>query len=579
MKRAVFITLLLLTFASAADKKGKPKEDDTPKFVSRTSLILIPTVVTDKVGQNVRGLTKEDFGVLEDGEGRNISVFQEITTSTPRIRQQDEANGVYSNEITEDAAQQRFTVMIFDLLNTKFEDQFRGRRELLRFLQETLRPDEPLALMTLGPHGLTMINDFSTDPKTLAAAVQKVRAQRAPQEVTLNSDTARESIQQSVELQNRFTGADRAEFFNTSALDSRLSSFILSNIDAAEARDVRASMGVTLLAMKQVGEFFAGVPGRKTVIWVTGGMPSMHLTLSDLSYAPEIQQQFSAAWEALSRSQVVVYPMDMGGLFNPGFISPRFSGTYFRRFAMDDSVSNLERFAKLTGGKLCIHKMDISSCYQDAQADASHYYLLGYYADVSKLKPGWRKLSVKVLRDNLKVRARDGFFVDLTDRKRSVEEEIMTAIISPIDFTAIPMAVHVDPKGIQRKSQERLSPNASGKVDIKQDLNFVPFQFYVPGNAIVLDKSNNNHLDVSFAAFAKDQKGVIKGEFSKKMEADLTAENVQELLKKGVLFSGDMTLPPGRYNIRFVVRDNTTSQMGSLNVPLTLQTVETAAAK
>lgn len=37
-----------------------------------------------------------------------------------------------------------------------------------------------------------------------------------------------------------------------------------------------------------------------------------------------------------------------------------------------------------------------------------------------------------------------------------------------------------------------------------------------------------------------------------------------------------MTTPPGAYNIRFIVRDNTSAQMGSLNVSLDTDASETA---
>ena len=99
---------------------------------------------------------------------------------------------------------------------------------------------------------------------------------------------------------------------------------------------------------------------------------------------------YEAAWNALNESQVSVYPLDMGGLFNSGFVSARF-GRPIRNRRFVDTVSNLETFAKMTGGRLCEFKLNLSGCYGETQKDASDYYLVGYYADVTKGKTGWRK--------------------------------------------------------------------------------------------------------------------------------------------------------------------------------------------
>src|SRR5882724_3983103 len=68
-------------------------------------------------------------------------------------------------------------MIVLDTLNTRFEDQVRARREILKFVDETLQPDEPVSLMTIGSGGLNVLNDFTTDPSVLAAAVKKVLGQ------------------------------------------------------------------------------------------------------------------------------------------------------------------------------------------------------------------------------------------------------------------------------------------------------------------------------------------------------------------------------------------------------------------
>src|ERR1700722_10732070 len=48
---------------------------------SRTELVTVPVVVTDKKGKHLTGLKKSDFVIEEDGHKREIATFQEIITS------------------------------------------------------------------------------------------------------------------------------------------------------------------------------------------------------------------------------------------------------------------------------------------------------------------------------------------------------------------------------------------------------------------------------------------------------------------------------------------------------------------
>ncbi|MGA2357098.1 MAG: VWA domain-containing protein, partial [Terriglobales bacterium] len=63
-----------------ARPRDKDKDDKAEvKFTARSELVLIPTLVTDKSGNHITGLKKEDFTVLENGAEQKIATFEEIT--------------------------------------------------------------------------------------------------------------------------------------------------------------------------------------------------------------------------------------------------------------------------------------------------------------------------------------------------------------------------------------------------------------------------------------------------------------------------------------------------------------------
>src|SRR5271165_5028017 len=52
--------------------------NDEPKveFRSQTVLIQVPVVITDKSGNHLHGLSKEDFTLLENGKPVNVAAFE-----------------------------------------------------------------------------------------------------------------------------------------------------------------------------------------------------------------------------------------------------------------------------------------------------------------------------------------------------------------------------------------------------------------------------------------------------------------------------------------------------------------------
>src|SRR5215831_11587023 len=100
----LFVCALALNLAAA-----QQANQDVPKITSRTSLVLVPVVVT-RDGQHVSGLTKADFQVLEDGTAQKIASFEEVKAADIRAQSQKPQAGIYSNATTASDQPQRVTV-------------------------------------------------------------------------------------------------------------------------------------------------------------------------------------------------------------------------------------------------------------------------------------------------------------------------------------------------------------------------------------------------------------------------------------------------------------------------------------
>jgi VWFA-related protein len=139
----VALTSLILLRAIPKDK------DDVPdvKFTLRTELVLIPTVVTDKSGNHISGLKKEDFTVLENSAEQKITTFEEVSSTPNRFSRPDVLNE-FSNSAAADASSRRIMLVVLDFINTRFADQATAREELLKYLTQSVDEREP-TLFTL----------------------------------------------------------------------------------------------------------------------------------------------------------------------------------------------------------------------------------------------------------------------------------------------------------------------------------------------------------------------------------------------------------------------------------------------
>ncbi len=63
-------------------------------------------------------------------------------------------------------------VLLLDAANTPFKDQAYARQQMLKFVRDQYKPGQRMAIFTL-TNGLSILQDFTTDPNVLLAALQK----------------------------------------------------------------------------------------------------------------------------------------------------------------------------------------------------------------------------------------------------------------------------------------------------------------------------------------------------------------------------------------------------------------------
>jgi hypothetical protein len=211
----------------------------------------------------------------------------------------------------------------------------------------------------------------------------------------------------------------------------------------------------------------------------------------------------------------------------------------------------MRQMADMTGGQAFYNSNDGAELFRRAGEDAAQYYVLAYYTKDNS-KNGWRKLSVKVARDGVKVRARSGFFFSnaAAESEAARQAAETMAMASEINFTTLP---------IQGRWQQ-MEPVSNGRK--------VRFLLSVPPGVPYIDADNQNHLNFDFRVMVFDANGQIAGKIGQRLETNLAADDAEKIRTVGLDYVNELVLPPGQYKVHFVVRDNLKGSLGSIVTPL-----------
>src|SRR5262249_41196546 len=157
------------------------------------------------------------------------------------------------------------------------------------------------------------------------------------------------------------------------------------------------------------------------------------------------------------------------------------------------------------------------------------YYMLGYYLDKKNTKSGWRKLKVRVARDDVRVRARTGFFVDqsMVDPSLTRELDLAVALLSPLDYTSVPMTVRwTEVKGSGGKRK-------------------VGFEIVLPANVASIDESDGNRYSLEFLAQARTGNGEAAANVGQTIQGKLTPQQAEQIRGSGITYHYAIEVSPG----------------------------------
>jgi VWFA-related protein len=568
-----FIPLLFFFLLSAQP----PAE--SPAFSTATRVVILNVVAKDKHGKPVDDLKRGDFVLRDNGQEQKIALFALEDARQPPGAGPASAPLTFTNRPALGSA--HVTAFLFDELNTQVSDQQLAKKELLRHLKG-LPANERVAVFVLGD-SLTLLHDFSQDTSTLLAALNG-RANRVSPEAAASAAPPASS--------NSITG--------DSATTAQWDGFLQSSNQAYinHTQTVRALR--TAAALQTIAEHLQGIPGRKTLIWISSGFPiqlglraggeniaqsdpnnrdsagagghgrgggrstgsigarrsgggnanSNSNSSSSSSQASELpgtgesyETDVERAIRALNEADVAVYPVDARGLTVAApFGADRASFGNKNKApkggpAVDYGYETMEGLAQETGGRAYHNINDLNSAIQDAEGDARVSYSLAFYPSGAGLDDSYHRLQVEVKRSGVNVRYRPGY---LAAKQTAMAPSLADAVVNPVNVTGIGFTAHLDPVDGGYKISVNVDPR-NLSIDQKDGKWTGMLQFLV----VVGKVEQLTTVPLSF-----------------------TEDVYHRIRNQGLTLGARVKTPPGTTGFSLGFRDIPSGQVGTLHVSL-----------
>jgi VWFA-related protein len=553
---------------------GQPRQEEGRiDLTSRSEMVVVPVVVRDGSGAPVKGLTKDDFTLLENGKEQKIAEVEEIKTNAAPLKRQAMPENQFSNIYVGSPEPRRVTIMVLDEINTPILDQTNARAQLVKYLSKSLSADDLIALMVMNRSGVHMIHDFSSNPEVLIAAVKKVSSSAGA--LTSADSAALASSADNSTLGGATPGGPGADVTpgDVGAEAVAIQTFIDQSDNAIATFRQTDAMEITFRNFLGMAQVFSGVPGRKSIVWLTSGIPIDLYDQANLPTGRDLSTLYERTLQAINQANIAVYPVDVRGLQTFGYgnasqASTAVTQTSFRTGGQVNVMAssqleaanhtNLSNFAEMTGGRAFYNSNDLATGMQQASNDASDYYELRYYLDHKVYDAGWRKLKVKVSKPGVHVLARSGFWVSRAtmdpEAGKNSDIDIQSALLSPLDSTAVPVGVRW------------LGFDSSRNSDKKRKMRFA---VAVPAQTITIVGSDDTHFSVRLILTARGADGKSAASFDQMINGtNIKTGDVDKVRLLPFVHQGMLDLPPGDYSVRVVLRDNKNGKIGSLTAPL-----------
>ncbi|HEX3940190.1 MAG TPA: VWA domain-containing protein [Acidobacteriaceae bacterium] len=511
--------------------------DQTYSMRVTSHLVIEPVTVTDKQGNPITGLTAKDFTITEDGAPQEIKIFEyqdlPVSETKPPAPYTPQKVTIYNHLARTQIAPEppgsntryrnhRMLALYFDMSAMGPPEQLRALDAAENFLKTQMQPEDLVSILRYDGGAVDVLQDFTADRDRLISILETLVVGEGQGFAEVDSDSSASDT-------GAAFGQDDSEFniFNT---DRQLS------------------------ALQTAAKMLGNLSEKKALVYFASG-----IQLNGL----DNQAQLHATIDDAIRSGVSFWPVDARGLVAEGPLgdatrgsqgsSAMYTGAAAQamRTNFNQSQDTLYSLASDTGGKALLDSNDLGRGIVQAEKAMSSYYILGYYSTNMTKDGKFRRVKVTLNgHPEAKLDFKEGYYADKVwgkfndaDKERQLED----ALMQTDPWTDLTVAMEVD------------------YFQLNHAEYFVPIIVKIPGRELALAKKGGaEKTSLEFIGEIKDDYGGITvNNLRDKIDRKLSGETANQLAKEPLEYDFGFTELPGKFTIKFLVRDDETGRMGT----------------
>jgi VWFA-related protein len=491
----------------------------------------VDVVVTDSKGHRVPGLTAADFVVRQDGVVQTITNFYAVTGG--KILLED------GKEVALDKPEAAPTVpaelkgrYVFYIDNLNIQPQNRNRmfRRLKEFIPQAIGPNAEGMVVTFN-RSVKVRRPFTSDANDLLGAIEQIELETG--EGTTTVGERRDALQRISEAK---------------------SSSEATSIARSYAQALRNDMEFTIDGIKQTLDSLAGIQGRKSLLYVSEGLPAtagyelfdaIRTKFQDTSVMMEqfdfdLNTKYLKIIQSANANGVTIYTLDASGLTTSDVLSAenRQDDVQINDFTFRQNMQGpIRMMAESTGGLAAVNTNDWKAALDEVAADFSNFYSLGYRAARGAIdRP--HKVDVDVKRKGLNVRFRQSFV------EKSIETRTAEAVVACLSYPRSDNPLQASLSVGQPKPYDR-------------DNYSLPVRIALPIGRLGLVPSGDQYEGQFFVYFVvKDAAGNQSDLQIQRQQVRIPSKDMETAQRKDFYYDATLIVVPGGQKLSVGVRDS-----------------------
>ncbi len=551
-RRLALFSILTATILAAAPRAAQAPapaqaERQMPPVTFRVEVnyVEVDATVVDRNGDFVDNLQASDFQVFEDGKPQKVTSFGVVRIPVerpemPLFAKQPIEPDVQSNDRPFDG---RVYLIVLDSLHISPMQTPRTRSAAKRFIENSIGANDVAAVVSTQG---AAAQDFTGNKRLLMAAVDRFLG-NALQSATLN----------------------KIEDYDRKQAMALTSTTPVDNDDIQRSFNAQA----TLRTIRQLAEFMSGVRGRrKALVLFSEGIDYDITDVIGNQGATAVIDESRDAIGAATRSNISIYSVDPRGLSAEGGFDASTQGPpvdadpslRLDSTGLQNEVrlehDSLRLLADETGGFASVNSNDFKSAFDHIQNDNSNYYVLGYYPTNDRRDGKFRNIDVKVSRPGLVVRSRKGYLAPRGKAAPAAAPEAVEGTPAVLrDLLGSPLPIPGIRIAATAAAFKGKGPNASVNLVVQADGRDLSFK----------EKDGKFEGSLNMAVIALDESsGKLKDGLNHLINMPLLPATYQQVVRNGLRIATKMDLPPGRYQLRIGMVDNSSERTGSVHLDL-----------